>query len=185
MNRVIISIFTIMLFSSCKETVFPKPTGYLRLAHQKETYQKIKTDCPFEFETNTNTKLLVNDKCWIKIKYPKLKATIDLTYRPINNNLRELLLESEKLTIKHAVKADKISSPILFDNFENSVFGSIREVVGNAASSIQFNLTDSTKHFITGAVYFNVQPNYDSIYPSIKYIEKDIKYLIETTRWKD
>lgn len=184
MKYILIIIFSFLIFTSCKKETLPKPTGYLRLTHKKVNYQTITTECPFEFEIPTNTTLLVNDKCWIKIKYPNIKATIDITYRPIKNNLRELQLESEKLTTKHTVKADKIgSSP--FENHNEKVYGKISDVIGNAASPLQFNITDSLKHFITGAVYFNVQPNYDSIYPSIKYIEKDIKHLIETTKWKN
>jgi gliding motility-associated lipoprotein GldD len=138
---------------------------------------------PFEFKIPKNSKILVNDKCWLKIKYPSLKATVDLTYRSINNNLRELLLESEKLTTKHSVKADQISYLPYVDK-NNKIYGKISNITGNAASPIQFYLTDSLNHFITGAVYFKVQPNYDSIYPSIKYLEKDIAHLMETTRWK-
>ena len=59
------------------------------------------------------------------------------------------------------------------------------EVTGNAASPIQFHVTDSSRHFITGAVYFDVQPNYDSIRPAIRHIEKDIVKLIESLEWTD
>lgn len=171
--------------TACNDNVLPKPTGYLRLTHKEVVYRKTTTTCPFEFEFNNTTKFLKNEKCWIKIKYPKLKATIDITYRPIKNNLRELLLEAQKLTTKHTVKADDISISPLFENKKEKVYGKISDVIGNAASPLQFQITDSTKHFITGAVYFNVSPNYDSIYPSIRYIEKDIKHIIETTKWKN
>ena len=125
-----------------------------------------------------------NSKCWINIQYPSLKASLNLTYRPVENNLKELLLESEKLTYKHSVKADGISAqPYL--NADKKVFGSLLEVTGNAASPLQFHLTDSTRHFITGALYFEVQPNYDSILPAIKYLEKDVKHLMETFEWKN
>ena len=119
----------------------------------------------------------------MKIEYPKLNASIDVTYRPVTNNIIELLKEAEKLTTKHAVKADAI----YYDSFENDsekVYGKLSNVTGNAASSLQFHITDSTKHFLIGAVYFNTHPNYDSIYPAIKYIEKDIIRLMNTAKWK-
>ncbi len=119
----------------------------------------------------------------MNIEYPNLNATINLTYRPIENNLNELFIESEKLTFNHAIKADGISS-VPYDNAIKNVYGSIYEVTGNAASPIQFHVTDSTKNFITGAVYFNVQPNYDSILPAISYLQNDIKHLMETIEWK-
>lgn len=176
----LISIF----FFSCQDEVLPKPKAYLRLAHNQSSYKTYTSDCPFQFEIPSQTKALINKKCWVKISYPKLKATLNLTYRPVKGNLRELMLESEKLTTKHAGKASKISYSPLFENYEDKVFGRVSDVVGNAASPLQFYVTDSVKHFITGSLYFNVQPNYDSIYPSVKHIEKDIKYLIETTRWR-
>ena len=107
-----------------------------------------------------------------------------MTYRPVENNLKELLLEAEKLTFNHTIKADGISSaPYINEN--KKVYGSIFEVTGNAASPIQFHVTDSSRHFITGAVYFNVQPNYDSIKPAIAYMQQDIIRMIESMEWKD
>lgn len=184
LNKIILLLF-LWFIVACKKDTLPKPTGYLRLDQKESIYKKTITNCPFEFEINNNAKFLINDKCWVKIKYPKLKATIDITYRPIKNNLRELLLEAEKLTTKHSVKADKISFSPLFENQKEKVYGKISDVIGNAASPLQFQITDSTKHFITGAVYFNISPNYDSIYPSVKYLEKDIKHIIESVNWKN
>ncbi len=112
---------------------------------------------------------------------------IDCLHRlsvPVENNLNELFLEAEKLTFNHTIKADGISS-IPYTNKENKVYGSIFEVTGNAASPIQFHVTDSTNHFITGAVYFDVQPNYDSIRPAINYLQNDIISMIESLEWKN
>ena len=58
------------------------------------------------------------------------------------------------------------------------------EVDGNAASQSQFYITDSTRHFITGSIYFRVRPNYDSIYPAAMYLKKDIRRIMETAYWK-
>jgi gliding motility-associated lipoprotein GldD len=106
-----------------------------------------------------------------------------MTYRPVDGNLPELLREAEKLTFNHTIKADGISSRP-FVSEKNKVYGSVFEVTGNAASPLQFHLTDSVNHFITGAVYFDVQPNYDSIRPAVRHIEKDIIRLIETMEWR-
>ena len=181
--KYILLLIVLSIFISCNnDEALPKPTGFLRLDYPTAKYQKAVTN-PYEFETNKIANVKVNGKYWVKIEYPKLNASIDITYRPIDNNIIELLKESEKLTTKHAVKADAI----YYDAFENDsekVYGKLSNVTGNAASSLQFHLTDSTKHFLTGAVYFNTQPNYDSIYPAIKYIEKDIIRLMNTTKWK-
>lgn len=180
-NFLILFVLSINLLNSCKNETLPKPSAFLRLEYPNNSYKLTKT-IPYEFETAKNAKILINSKYWMRIVYPKLNASIDITYRPVTNNIKELLLEAEKLTTKHTAKADEI----YFDTYQNDlhhVYGKLSHVTGNAASPIQFQLTDSTKHFITGALYFNVEPNYDSIYPAIKHIEKDVLHLINTTKW--
>ena len=76
-----------------------------------------------------------------------------MTYRPVENNLKELFLEAEKLTFNHTIKADGISS-IPYANKEKKVYGSIFEVTGNAASPIQFHVTDSSQSFYNWSCLF-------------------------------
>jgi gliding motility-associated lipoprotein GldD len=66
----------------------------------------------------------------------------------------------------------------------NNVYGKIINVEGDVASNIQFNATDNVKNVLYGSLYFSVKPNYDSILPTINYIEKDIKNLMESIEWK-
>jgi len=176
--------FLVFLFSSCEEkSILPKPTGFLRLKYPKPVYEKSST-LLYQFETNESCTVSVNKKHWMRIAYPKLKATIEITYRAVDNNILELLNESKKLTMKHASRADAIYFD-MFENKEEQVYGRLSNVTGNTASSLQFYITDSTKNFITGALYFKTSPNYDSIYPAIKYIEKDIIRLMNTAKWKN
>lgn len=169
---------------SCKEDVLPKPKAQLRLEYAEPSYDLIQTDCPYIFEKSNSAILKVNKKCWVNLEYQTLNASINMTYRPVEDNLKELFLEAEKLTFNHAIKADGISS-VPYANKDKKVYGSIFEVTGNAASPIQFHVTDSVQNFITGAVYFNVQPNYDSIKPAINYLQNDIIHMIESMEWKN
>lgn len=180
----ILSIFILISVSSCKDDVLPKPKAQLRLEYENPKYISINNNCNYKFEISSETITKSDKNCWININYPKLNASINLTYRPIENNLKELFLEAEKLTFNHAIKADGISS-VPYINTSQKVYGAIFDVSGNAASPIQFHVTDSIRNFITGAVYFNVKPNYDSIKPAIDYIHKDIIHLIETLEWID
>jgi len=152
MNRKIIYGLTlVLLMTSCTEEIQPKPKAFLRLSYNDATYQKITSDCPYTFEFSNKAIVTPNEKCWINISYPTLKASLNITYRPVENNLIELLKESEKLTYNHSIKADGISAQP-FDDATKKVYGALSEVTGNAASPLQFHLTDSTKHFITGAL---------------------------------
>lgn len=172
------------IFLSCKESVLPKPKGYLSLTYPSKNYKYLKLKRPYTLKVPVTTTVIDAKNNWLTIKYPKLKASIDITYRPINNNLKELLSEAEKLVFKHTAKAEQII-PKDFINKEKRVFGSIYEITGNAASHIQFHVTDSTNNFIKGSLYFYARPNYDSILPAVNYIKEDILHLIETLEWKE
>ena len=65
------------------------------------------------------------------------------------------------------------------------MYGILYQIKGNAASQVQFLLTDSVKHFLRGALYFNNRPNKDSIAPVANYITEDIVRLMETAEWSD
>jgi gliding motility-associated lipoprotein GldD len=183
MHKIFLFIFTLILFSCTKDTL-PKPSAYLSLTYPKKTYEKLVLKRPYFFQVLKNTTVVDEPNNWLKIKYPALKASIDITYRPIKNNLKELLIEAEKLVFKHTLKAAQIISKD-FINPEKRVFGSVYEITGNAASQIQFHITDSTKNFLKGSLYFYTKPNYDSILPAVNYIKKDIFKLIETFEWKE
>lgn len=182
MRNFYIFFLIVILCSSCNEDVLPKPKAYLSLNYPAVTYKKVIVAKPYSFEVSSDVEIIEQPKFWRQIKYPKLKASIKITYRPIQNNLKELLIESEKLVYKHAVKAEEITTKI-FENYDKRVFGSMQEISGNAASQIQFHLTDSTHNFIKGALYFYAKPNYDSILPAVAYIKEDILRLIETLEW--
>ena len=173
--------------SSCRETPIPKPKGYLALEFPTPKYELWQQNTPYTFEQNTNTTVenanTKISKHWYTLHYPKFKGAIHLSYYPIKNNLRKLTQDAQNLTQQHVVKADEISYHPYVDSLQN-IHAMLYEVKGNAASNIQFYVTDKKKHFITGAAYIKNRPKYDSLYPAIKYLEKDTKHLIETLRWQ-
>ena len=170
-------------FMACKEDVLPKPTAQLRLDYQLANYMDFDSPCPFNFDYNIDTKVKVKEDCGVTIEYPKMKATVYLTYRRVNNNIDILLKDAQKLTYEHVIKADDIVE-MPFINTKDKVYGMFYQVGGNAASNTQFYLTDSIQHFVTGSVYFYSKPNYDSIMPASSYIKDDMQTLMETMRWK-
>jgi gliding motility-associated lipoprotein GldD len=117
------------------------------------------------------------------LEYPLLNASIFLTYQQVNNNLDSLLQDAQKLPLQHTIKADFIEGDV-YTNPKNRTYGMFYEVDGDAASQAQFYLTDSTTHFMTGSLYFNHKPNFDSIMPAAAYLKKDLKRMIETMEWQ-
>jgi len=192
--RILYCIIIVICCFGCKDDVVPKPKGYLRLQYPEAKYEKTEIEnMPFSFEVNSlvnkvTTKKLVSptESYGVNIEYSSLKGTIYLTYKSIGNsrdNLIAFLRDAQNFTQKHTSKADEIKEKEFINKF-NNVYGMFYEVGGNAASQSQFYVTDSTNHFLTGSLYFYVKPNYDSILPAAKYLEKDIKHIMETVRWK-
>ncbi|WP_278034724.1 gliding motility lipoprotein GldD [Flavobacterium nitratireducens] len=182
-KAVVLVFLALVLFSSCKKEVLPKPQSYLRLDYPMVNYMHFENQCPFAFDMNSKAVIKGEKDCGFTITYPKMKATIYLTYKPVNNNLNKLLRDAQKLTFEHVIKADDIlEQPYL--NSDKKVYGMFYQVDGNAATNSQFYLTDSTRHFITGSVYFYAKPNFDSIMPAASYIKNDMQHLMETLSWK-
>lgn len=184
-KQIAVFALLIVLFTvcSCKNEVLPKPAGYLRLDYPVAEYAAFEGKCPFTFEMNSDAVIKGEKDCGFTITYPKMKATIYLTYKPVNQNIEKLLRDAQKLTYEHVIKADDILEQPYF-NSEKKVYGMFYRVDGNAATNSQFYVTDSTRHFVTGSVYFYAKPNYDSIMPAASYVRNDMQRLMETLKWK-
>ena len=170
-------------FLGCVSNVQPKPSAYLRLDYPEANYKKIKDRLNFSFEYNTIAQMNVKRISSPSLLYPNMKATLYLNYISINNNLDSLLNDAYQIPYKHISKAESIPEKV-FINSENRVYGTLFSVVGDAASQHQFFLTDSLRNFLVGSLYFYARPNYDSIYPAVTYLKKDIIHLIETLKWR-
>lgn len=180
--------FTMLFISffvalSCKNDVLPKPTSQLSLDYPEAVYLNFENKCPFTFDMNSKAIIKEKSDCNFIIDYPKMKAKIYMSYKPVNNNINLLLRDAQKLTYEHVIKADDITEQP-FINKENKVYGMFYQVNGNAATNAQFYVTDSTSHFIDCSVYFYAKPNFDSIMPAASYIKKDMRIIMESLRWK-
>lgn len=184
----VIIISTSIILGGCNKKHTPKPRGFFRIDLPEKEYRKLTSNYPYSFEypvyseiKNDDSKK--NEKYWINIDFPDLNGKIHLSYIEINNNFDQIIEDTRKLAYKHAIKADAINEK-LFSKPEKKVYGILYEIEGNAASSVQFFLTDSINHYIRGALYFNVEPNKDSLAPVINFVKEDIRVLIESFEWK-
>ena len=176
------SIVLTYLFLGCEEVSIPKPYAMLRLEYPSPNYEIITNDFPFTFEYNSLATLKKASKQAPNIEYKLMEATLYLSYISVSNNIDSLLNDAYKLPAKHIIKADEIPEKI-FLNDDNKTYGALFSVVGDAASQIQFFVTDRTKNFLMGSLYFYSKPNYDSIMPAAKYIERDVVHLMESLKW--
>lgn len=191
MTRYFIAIFSLflLLIVSCKEDYTPKPRGYFRISfHDKSYHQLDSAVLPYRFDIPDYSKVVpdqdrLSEPFWINLKIPAHKAEVNISYKKVDNNLAKLTEDSRTLAYKHSIKADAINERI-FVNPEKKVYGTIYLIEGNAASPLQFYLTDSTRNFLRGALYIREVPNIDSLRPVIDYLTPDVIRLIETTEWK-
>lgn len=184
----LLPVMIIFLMMSCNDAQPPKPRGYFRIALPAKEYVPIDTILPYCFERPVYSKIVPDDgynkePYWINLKFPQFKAQVHISYKPVEDNLYQLLEDNRELVFKHTVKADAIRER-MFESPEKNVYGILYEIKGNTASPLQFFVTDSTKHFLRGSLYFNLVPNKDSIAPVLEFIKDDITHLVETIEWQ-
>lgn len=180
---------TLLLVSlaGCKKTYTPKPRGYFRIDFPEKQYVQYQSECGYAFEYPVYAKItpfqgVGAEPCWINIEFPGYKGKIHLTYKKLSNDLAAHADDIRTLAYKHIIKADDIiENPVSFP--DRKVYGLVYDIRGNTASSLSFYLTDSTSNFLSGALYFSVMPNKDSLAPVIRFFSEDIDHLIETLHW--
>ena len=183
-----ILILSLIAFAACNRSYTPKPRGYLRIDFPKKEYILFDSACPYCFEYPVYAQIDVDrethtEPCWLNIEFPAYDGTIHISYKEVMGNLDEYVEDSRNLAYKHTIKADAIRETVYSDTGKN-VHGVLYDIKGNAASNLQFFLTDSNAHFLRGSLYFNVTPDKDSLAPVISYFKEDIVHLIESFNWK-
>lgn len=188
-------LLLIIFTMGCNEKFTPKPRGFFRINFPEKKYQPLENNFPYQFEIPQYVKVVPDyqnpdQPWWINLEIPENKAEVHISYYNLQNNkkssrelLPEFMEESRELAYKHSIRANAIEERI-FVNPEEKVFGTVYQIEGNAASPIQFFLTDSTRHFLRGALYIRATPDIDSLKPVIEFLERDVIQIIETTHWK-
>ena len=188
-NKVLIFIlFIFTLFTCDDDHYFPKPKSYLRINFPTKEYYAIDNNCPFTFKIPNYSawvkKFNDNQPCNKAIIYPDFKAEVLCDYMTINDNLYEVSEDFRKMVYKHSFKSNAIIERV-WENDSNKVYGLAYEIKGNTACNYAFTLTDSNRHFFSGQLLFQIKPNYDSLKPSIEFLQKDIEAMIASFKWAD
>jgi gliding motility-associated lipoprotein GldD len=179
------------ILSSCSEEAFtPKPKGYNKIDLPAHAYQSLKEDHPYTFEYSKYAEIRPDksklaEPHWIDVYYPEQGCFVQLTYKDIRNNKKnfdEHVDDSHKLAIKHNVKAYAINESV--DTTAKGYTVTYFELEGEVPSQFQFYVTDSTAHFLRGALYFQTATRNDSLAPVIRYMKKDILHLVNTLEFK-
>jgi len=189
---VFLAIISVAIIS-CNSDYTPKPRGYFKISFPKKQYQVFdQPGYPYSFEYPVYAKVLkdssffgeaTENPWWINIDFPQFNGRVYVSYKEIGKNkFDKLVNDAFTMTNKHTMKAYSIDdTPI---NTPNNVHGVFFNVGGNVATANQFFLTDSTKHFLRGALYFDATPNEDSLGIVNHFLIEDVKHMVNTFRWK-
>ncbi|HEX2607466.1 MAG TPA: hypothetical protein VHK91_08805 [Flavisolibacter sp.] len=179
---------------ACNSDYVQKPRGYYKIsfpAHQYQAFDRPGFPYTFEYPVYGN---IIQDSLffdqqtenpyWINIDFPQFNGRIHISYKEIGRNKFDSLVnDAFTLSYKqHTYKASAIQ-PEPFET-PNHVSGVYFTLKGNAATSNQFFATDSTRHFLRGALYFASTPNEDSLAPVNRFLKEDLQHLIETLKWR-
>ncbi|MDH3710830.1 MAG: gliding motility lipoprotein GldD [Cyclobacteriaceae bacterium] len=179
-----------LILGSCQESSFvPKPRGFNRIDLPRHEYTPILGSYPYRFEHSRHASIerdssWMSEPYWIHLNYRDLGADVQLTYKALENDqqkLRELLDDAYRLTTKHQIKAYSIDESIMIT--PNGHQAVLAELSGEVPSQFQFYSTDSTQHFLRGALYFPTATQNDSLAPIIDFIKVDIVHLLNTLEW--
>lgn len=206
-------VLSLSFLGGCNSPYTPKPRGYFKINLPEHQYQVFdKPGFPYSFEypnyatisqDSTYFEEQPENPYWINIDIPSLNGRIYISYNQIGGKARykiqnskgeykdsigvntfdKLLNGSYTLSFKHSYKASSIDDSAFVSS--NGVDGIYFKIGGNTATANQFLLTDSTRHFLRGALYFDAAPNEDSLRPVNNFLKDDLKHLINTLKWKN
>ena len=182
------------LIASCNSPFTPKPTGYFSIPFPEKKYQLFnQPGYPYTFEypvyatiTKDSTYFggTTENPWWINLNFPQFNGRIYISYKEIGiNKFDTLVKHSFALTGKHTSKAYSINDSLI--STPNNIKGMFFTVGGDVATANQFFLTDSTKHFLRGALYFDAAPNADSLGIVNRFLIEDVRHLINSFKWRN
>ena len=183
-------VVTLLLAVACTPDYVPKPEGFNRIDMPPPTYVSLPDTFPYDFEYSEHAKLYPDtsyqaEPYWLNIYYPEHAANIQLTYKTVNDDrerLETMLEDAYRLTANHQVKASSIDEAVI--GTPSGKRALIAELSGEVPSQFQFYITDSTDHFLRGALYFRTATANDSLAPVIEYIKRDMIHLLNTLEWE-
>ena len=181
----------LLLYSCSGDSYSPKPKGYYKIDFPKKAYQTFDKGCAYSFAYPVYAEMVPEgnraaEPCWYNLYFKQFNGRLHMTYYDVRSKgeYEGLVEDARTFAFKHTVKANAIDQKLI-SYPDKKVYGIYYAIEGNTASSVQFFLTDSVKHYFRGALYFNERPQYDSIQPVVNFIKKDIDQLISTFKWNN
>ncbi len=188
---ILFSIIYIIVITSCHNDYVPKKREFEQIDLPKKSYHIYNKELPYSFDIPDYAVVEEDhskgaEPYWINIHYPEMRASLHLSYKTIDkkNTLQNLVYDTRMLTYKHDMVATGIEEYDI-QAADSNTKGLRYEVSGKAATAFQFFLTDSKKHFLRGALYFEAHTGPDSVAPVFNFLHEDAMRLIGSLRWRE
>ena len=209
----LIIILAFSILAGCNSTYTSKKKGYFKIDLPEHGYTAFNNPAfPYAFEYPVYASIIQDstyfdsspeNPYWINIDFPALHARVFLSYKIIGgkayykikqadgsykdstgiNQFDRMVNDAFNLTNKNEALASSIKDSII--HTKNNISGIFFKVGGNAATARQFFLSDTTRHFLRGALYFDATPNADSLRPVQDFLQKDLEHMINSFQWKE
>ena len=183
-----------VIILGCNSEYTFKERGYYKIDFPEKSYQVFnEPGFPYSFEYPVYGRIVQDtsffedepeNPFWINIDFPQFDGRIYLSYKEIGrNDFEKLVNDAFTMSYKqHTYKASSIEPTNI--TTPNNINGVYFTLTGNTATAHQFFLSDSTKHFLRGALYFDAAPNADSLSIVNDFLKADMQHLINTLQWK-
>ncbi len=174
--------FIFFVLVSCDSPIIPKQSAFFAPEFRASSHNTFTTKCNSSISKNKIARIEYLDNCNFNIVYDNLNAKIFFSYININNNFPDIIKVFDERIIENSANVTEFKISEYSDD-QMLVYSRMFNYVGNAPSNVQFYLTDSTSNFLAGSLFFNTEPNYDSLLPYINYIKADVRKLIQNFNW--
>ncbi|HRN71811.1 MAG TPA: hypothetical protein PLM81_01695 [Ginsengibacter sp.] len=209
-NITFLILVALVYLLGCNSPYSQKKTGYFHIDFPQKEYQPFnEPGYPYTFEypvyakvTKDSSYFDSDNPYWINITFPQFDGKIYISYKDIGgrstykvkgtdgkyrdstaqNDFYKMVNDAYNMSFKNDIKAYSIEDSIM--QTPNGLGGVFFSLSGNVATAQQFFLSDTTKHFLRGALYFNVTPNEDSLMPVDRFLLADMKHIINSLKWK-
>ena len=186
-------VFAVYLLS-CNSPYTYKKKGYFHIDFPEKEYRLFnEPGYPYSFEYPVYSSVIKDttffdtkpeNDWWINIDFPRFGSRIYISYKEVRkNNFDSLVSDGFKMAYKkHTDISTGITDSVM--KTPNGIEGIYFSLSGNTATANQFFLTDSVNHFLRGSLYFNTDPNEDSLSIVNDFLKQDVLHLINTLKWK-
>lgn len=188
-------LLIIVFLSSCNTNyTINKKRGFFKIDFPEKQYRAFdQPGYPYTFEypvyatvikDSTFFEARPENDWWINIDFPQFAGRVFVSYKEIGKNKFDSLVnDAYTMSYKqHTYKASSIDDSLMQTTTGNR--GVFFRLGGNTATANQFFLTDSTQHFLRGALYFDATPNEDSLRVVNDFLRQDLQHLINTLKWR-